>query len=97
MQIITSKRRITVEHATVPGEKLLDMDGYDCVAVVVNQTFNSDGMLFEYTQSRHQPDVFLLSGHCHAEKVSERHPAQGYPPGILRWAGAPAKWVLGRP
>ena len=56
MQIITSKRRITVEHATVRDEKLLDMDGYDCVAVVVNQTFNSDGMLFEYTQSRHQPD-----------------------------------------
>ena len=52
MQIITSKRRITVEHATARDEKLLDMDGYDCVAVVVNQTFNSDGMLFEYTQSR---------------------------------------------
>ena len=58
MQIITSKRRITVEHATARDEKLLDMDGYDCVAVVVNQTFNSDGMLFEYTQSRHQPDYF---------------------------------------
>ena len=41
-------------------EKLLDMDGYDCVAVVVNQTFNSDGMLFEYTQSRHQPDYFCF-------------------------------------
>ena len=60
MQIITSKRRITVEHATVRDEKLLDMDGYDCVAVVVNQTFNSDGMLFEYTQSRHQPDYFCF-------------------------------------
>ena len=36
------------------------MDGYDCVAVVVNQTFNSDGMLFEYTQSRHQPDYFCF-------------------------------------
>lgn len=60
MQIITSKRRITVEHATVRDEKLLDMDGYDCVAVVVNQTFNSDGMLFEYTQSRHHPDYFCF-------------------------------------
>ena len=60
MQIITSKRHITVEHATVRDEKLLDMDGYDCVAVVVNQTFNSDGMLFEYTQSRHQPDYFCF-------------------------------------
>ena len=53
MQIITSKRRITVEHATARDEKLLDMDGYDCVAVVVNQTF-------EYTQSRHQPDYFCF-------------------------------------
>ena len=60
MQIITSKRRITVEHATARDENLLDMDGYDCVAVVVNQTFNSDGMLFEYTQSRHQPDYFCF-------------------------------------
>lgn len=41
-------------------KRILDMDGYDCVAVVVNQTFNSDGMLFEYTQSRHQPDYFCF-------------------------------------
>ena len=58
MQIITSKRRITVEHASAQDEALLDMDDYDCVAVVTNQTFNSDGLLFEYTQSRHQPDYF---------------------------------------
>lgn len=60
MQIITSKRRITVEHATAHDEKLLDMGTYGCVAVVVNQTFNSAGLLFEYTQSRHQPDYFCF-------------------------------------
>ena len=60
MQIITSKRRITVEHTTARDEKLLDMDSYDCVAVVVNQTFNASGLLFEYTQSRHQPDYFCF-------------------------------------
>ena len=60
MQIITSKRRMTVEHATARDEKLLDMDSYDCVAVVVNQTFNASGLLFEYTQSRHQPDYFCF-------------------------------------
>ena len=38
MQIITSKRRMTVEHATARDEKLLDMGTYGCVAVVVNQT-----------------------------------------------------------
>ena len=58
MQIITSKRRITVEHATARDEKLLDMGTYGCVVVVANQTFNAAGLLFEYTQSRHQPDYF---------------------------------------
>ena len=51
---------LTEEIATARDEKLLDMDGYDCVAVVVNQTFNSDGLLFEYTQSRHHPDYFCF-------------------------------------
>ena len=60
MQIITSKRRITVEHATAQDEKVLAMDSYDCVAVVTNQTFNTSGMLFEFTQSRHQPDYFCF-------------------------------------
>lgn len=60
MQIITSKRRMTVEHATARDEKLLDMGTYGCVAVVVNQTFNTAGLLFEYTQSRHQPDYFCF-------------------------------------
>ena len=60
MQIITSKRRITVEHATSQDEKVLAMDSYDCVAVVTNQTFNASGMLFEFTQSRHQPDYFCF-------------------------------------
>ena len=60
MQIITSKRRITVEHATARDEKLLDMGTYGCVAVVVNQTFNAACLLFEYTQSRHQPDYFCF-------------------------------------
>ena len=60
MQIITSKRRITVEHATARDEKLLDMGTYGCVVVVMNQTFNAAGLLFEYTQSRHQPDYFCF-------------------------------------
>ena len=77
MQIITSKRRITVEHATARDEKLLDMDGYDCVAVVVNQTFNSDGMLFEYTQSRHQPDYFCFMDIATPEKVRRQTPGAG--------------------
>lgn len=58
MQIVTSKRIITVEHATAEDERLLDLGDYNCLAVVTGQTFNADGVLFEYTQSRHQPDYF---------------------------------------
>lgn len=58
MQIVTSKRTITVEHATALDEQLLELGDYNCLAVVSSQTFNSDGVMFEYTQSRHQPDYF---------------------------------------
>ena len=58
MQIVTSKRTITVERATPLDEQLLELGDYNCLAVVSSQTFNSDGVLFEYTQSRHQPDQF---------------------------------------
>ena len=58
MQIVTSKRRITVERATENDRRCLDLDGYDCLAVVTSNTFNSDGIMFEYTQSRHHPEYF---------------------------------------
>lgn len=58
MQIVTSKRTITVEHASPQDEQLLELGDYNCLAVVSSQTFNSDGILFEYTQSRHRPDYF---------------------------------------
>lgn len=58
MQIVTSKRTITVEHATAQDAQLLDLGEYNCLAVVTSQTFNADGVIFEYTQSRHRPDQF---------------------------------------
>ena len=58
MQIVTSKRRITVERATPTDRHCLDLDDYDCLAVVTSNTFNSDGIMFEYTQSRHHPEYF---------------------------------------
>lgn len=60
MQIVTSKRMITVEHVTALDEKYLDLGDYNCLAVVTGQTFNTDGVMFEYTQSRHQPDYFCF-------------------------------------
>lgn len=58
MQIVTSKRRITVEKATDQDRALISLDSYNCLAVVTSNTFNSDGIMFEYTQSRHHPEYF---------------------------------------
>lgn len=60
MTIVNSKRIMTVEKMTEIDEKYLKMcaEDYNCVAVVSSQTYNSDGVMFEYTQSRHRPDHF---------------------------------------
>lgn len=60
MQIVTSKRKMTVEHSTQIDEKYMDLGDYNCLAVITSQTFNADGILFEYTQSRHRPDYFCF-------------------------------------
>lgn len=60
MEIALSKRRMTVERVTPADEKYLEVGDYNCLAVVTGQTFNSMGMLFEYTQSRHVPDHFCF-------------------------------------
>ena len=60
MTIVNSKRIMTVEKMTQIDEKYLmaDVQDYNCMAVVSSQTYNSDGICFEYTQSRHRPDYF---------------------------------------
>ena len=60
MQIVMSKRQITVERITQMDEDNLDLKGYDTMAVVTGHTFNSEGVMFEYTQSRHRPDYFCF-------------------------------------
>ena len=60
MSIVTSKRKMTVERATQIDEKYLQLNDYNCLAVVTVQTFNADGIMFEYTQSRHRPDYFCF-------------------------------------
>ena len=58
IQIMTSKRTITVEHAAPEDRLYLDMGSYDCLAVVVSQAFNADGILFEYTVTHYHPEYF---------------------------------------
>lgn len=58
--VSTSKRTITVERATRHDTELLDIDGFDYLAVMTSQTFDSKGIMFEYTTSRHRPDTFCF-------------------------------------
>lgn len=58
ISIINSKRVVTVEKATPLDLQYLDMGDCNCLAVVSSQTYNSDGVMFEYTQSRHHPNFF---------------------------------------
>ena len=39
----------------------MDLDPYNCVAVVESQSYNSDGVMFEYTQVRHHPELFCFT------------------------------------
>ena len=68
MQIVTSKRTITVEHVTDQDRELLALGDYNCLAVVTGQTFNANGIMFEYTQSRHQPDYFSFHDTANRKK-----------------------------
>ena len=58
--IVTTKRTMTVEKATKLDKKYLELGDYNCVAVVSNNTYNAQGIMFEYTQSRHIPDGFIF-------------------------------------
>ena len=58
VNIVTSKRIMTVEKMNQIDEKYMNLGDHNCLAVVSSQTFNSDGVMFEYTQSRHRPDYF---------------------------------------
>lgn len=58
MQIVASKRTITVERATPLEEENLALGDLNCVAVMSSKTFNSDGVQFEYTRSCHHPEYF---------------------------------------
>ena len=60
MTIVNSRRIMTVEKITQIDEKYLDLNAqeYNCMAVVTSYTYNGDGVMFEFTQSRHRPDYF---------------------------------------
>lgn len=62
--IVTTKRTLTVERVTKLEEEYMDMKGYNCLAVVSSHTFNKEGVMFEYTVSRHRPDRFVFNNNA---------------------------------
>ncbi|MDO5348348.1 MAG: trehalose operon repressor [Lachnospiraceae bacterium] len=70
--IVTTKRKMTVEHLTEVDMKYLEIKDYNCLAVVSSMTYNAEGIMFEYTQSRHRPDCFVFYDTAHRVKASEK-------------------------
>ncbi|MDO5417650.1 MAG: trehalose operon repressor [Lachnospiraceae bacterium] len=68
--IVTTKRKMTVEHLTEVDMKYLELKekDYNCLAVVSSLTYNAEGIMFEYTQSRHRPDCFVFYDTAHRVK-----------------------------
>lgn len=58
LKIAYAEKEITVQNATEEDKKLLDLRGYDMVAVVKSYTYLEGRNLFQYTESRHRPDKF---------------------------------------
>ncbi|EPD77519.1 GntR family transcriptional regulator [Atopobium sp. oral taxon 199] len=61
MRILTSKRQITVELASDEDSSYLDLGPYNSVAVTESNSFNSEGIMFEFTQSRSHPMTFCYN------------------------------------
>lgn len=70
-QTIAATRRIlTIEKAAEIDGKYMDLEGYHCVAVVSSYSFNADGIMFEFTQSRHKPEGFVFFDQSQTNPVS---------------------------
>lgn len=71
--IVTSKRIMTIEPMNQIDEKYLKLGDYNCLAIVSSRTYNHDGIMFEYTQSRHRPDYFCFQDNatraCRSRKI----------------------------
>jgi GntR family trehalose operon transcriptional repressor len=69
MTITTSRRRVTAQQATERDKELLDLNHFDFVLSVAGQVFNSRGVMFEYTESRHVPDQVCFIESAVRQKV----------------------------
>lgn len=70
LTISTSRRTLTVERVTQIDEKYIDLSEYNCMAVISSQTFDDNGIQFEFTQSRHRPDYFRFQDVATRRRIS---------------------------
>jgi len=61
-KIVRTSWTIMVEKATEEDLEILDLEGFDCVCVATKYVFNDQGMMFEFSKSRHHPKHFVFSG-----------------------------------
>ena len=61
LKIAGAQKIVSVEEVNKLDKKLLNLKGYNLVAIIKNYVYLDDGTLFEYTESRHRPDKFTFS------------------------------------
>ena len=61
LKIVGAQKIVSVEEVTTLDKKLINLKGYNLVAIIKNYVYLEDGTLFEYTESRHRPDKFTFS------------------------------------
>lgn len=60
-RVTTSRRTFTAKKARRADREAINLGSYDFVAVATNHTFNGDGIMLEYMQSRHHPERFSFT------------------------------------
>lgn len=68
VEIVSTRRIVKVKRINKLDEENLELNGANCVAAVENYTYNSDGIMFEFTESRHTPDDFVFYDRAHRVK-----------------------------
>lgn len=61
LKIAGAQKVVSIEKVSQLDKKYIELINYDLVAIIKNFVYLEDGILFEYTESRHRPDKFIFS------------------------------------
>lgn len=62
LKIATSRRIVTVEAVTEQDQRCIDLDGFNALLVMRSHTFDAEGDMIEYTETRQRPEFFSQYG-----------------------------------